>query len=113
MMNLYLNVIILSFCLFISCESKVDSPCKLQITYDLLEQDIEKARIFDLRGPQPIEITPPLLWVYLHDKYILTLDDDTVPTPYNDYFINHIDFSDEVYSELTYSDGRLKEYIYI
>ena len=111
-MSIYLNVIIPSFCLFISCESKIDSPCNLQIAYDLSEEEIEKARIFDLRGIQPVEITPPSVWYYLHEKYILTLDDDTIPPPYNDYFIKHIDFSNELHSQLTFSDGHLKEYIY-
>ena len=79
----------------LSCKDDPTGPemnCHLNDLYIQEYNFVNAAKVFDVRTDPPKEIKNGRIEYDLYNQWIFSLDDDPVPVPYSDYFIDSIEF---------------------
>ena len=91
-----------AFLLFImvccSCKKDPTGPetdCELLSHYDFDYGFVQAAKVYDVRTNPPTEIKNGILEYDLFYQFLFLRDEDPAPYPYNEYFMDSINFPDD------------------
>ena len=94
-MNYKHYLILTLFIPTLSCKEGPTGPemdCHLKDLYVRDYHFVNAAKVFDIRTDPPKEIKNGRIEYDLFNQWIFSLDDDPVPVPYSNYFIDSIEF---------------------
>ena len=116
-MNFKIPFFIIFMATFTSCDPEPTGPesdCDLRPFYGLQYHGVDANKVFDVRPSTPLEIKNGTLEYDLFYQWAFLQDEDTIPYPYNEYFIDSITFKSESSVEVGFFDNDLSNtYDYI
>jgi hypothetical protein len=94
--------------IFTSCDPEPTGPeldCHLLPLYNLEFHAVDAAKVFDVRTDPPTEIKNGTLEYDLSYQWVFLHDDDPVPFPYSEYFIDTVQFIDDQTAKVQIFEG--------
>jgi|SRR5688572_25013008 len=116
-MKIHFTLSILLLVFLISCDPEPDGPetdCHILQNYKLDYHGINAPKVFDIRTDPPLEIRNGTLEYDLFYQWVNLHDDNPVPYPYSEYFIDSVSFISQTTAEVRIfeiNSSRLYEYI--